>query len=457
MKRFFEPDTVALIGASAVQSNPGYDLFLNMRDCFGENFYPVNPRVEEIDGIRCYPTILDVPVDIDLAVVFIPARFIPVALEQCAQKNITRVVIQSGGFAESGPEGVAINERCLEIARQNGIRVWGPNCMGLINVTQMKVLSFMKQFLWKEKFVKGPISLVVQSGMLSAGFLATILGKTPFGLSKVASLGNKMDVDESDMMAYLIDDPETRVIALYLESIKDGRRFYELCRSTHKPIVILKSGRTRLGAAAATSHTASLAQNDAIIDGMLRQAGVIRVFDMNDLLNTARCLGISRIVPKPGHGRVAVLTFSGGAGVVTTDSLADYDVQLADFPITLKNELKTVFPDWMDPSNPLDLFPAVAQNGPDKVYHYCLEKVLDDPGVAGVFLHIFTWFALRSKIGFEKIAQLAESKNKPVIVWILGEGDANRKLSLHLESLGIPVVEEISDGIRVLSAMIRGR
>ncbi|MFH2132048.1 MAG: CoA-binding protein, partial [bacterium] len=224
MKRFFEPDTVALIGASAVQSNPGYDLFLNMRDCFGENFYPVNPRVEEIDGIRCYPTILDVPVDIDLAVVFIPARFIPVALEQCAQKNITRVVIQSGGFAESGPEGVAINERCLEIARQNGIRVWGPNCMGLINVTQMKVLSFMKQFLWKEKFVKGPISLVVQSGMLSAGFLATILGKTPFGLSKVASLGNKMDVDESDMMAYLIDDPETRVIALYLESIKDGRR-----------------------------------------------------------------------------------------------------------------------------------------------------------------------------------------------------------------------------------------
>ncbi len=457
MKLFFEPESVALIGASSNEFHPGYQLFLNLRDCFGDDCYPVNPRIDQLDGSTCYPTILDVPTDIDVAVVFIPAKAIPQALEQCAQKGITRVVIESGGFAETGPEGLAIHEKCLKIARQNNIRLWGPNCMGLINVTQMKVLSFMKQFLWKDKFIKGSVSLVVQSGMLSAGFLTAILNKTPFGLSKVASIGNKMDVDESDVMEYLISDPDTKVIAMYLESIKDGRRFYELCRSTDKPIILLKSGRTELGAKAATSHTASLAQNDSIIEGMLRQAGVIRVFDMNDLMNTARCLGISRVSKTTSSGRLAVLTFSGGAGVVATDSLADHGIELASFPTALKKGLKTVFPDWMDPENPLDLYPAVEKNGPGKVYLHCLEKVLNDPGVDGVFMHLFSWFTQQSTVSFEKVATLAEKQNKPIIAWLLGGAESNLEFSQHLESLGIPVVDEISKGVRVLSALIKGR
>ncbi|MFH2132191.1 MAG: CoA-binding protein, partial [bacterium] len=366
MKKFFDPETIALIGASSNQGHPGYQLFSNMKDCFGDRFYPVNPKVKTLDGTTCYASILDVPSQIDLAVVFIPAKAVPQALEECAQKGIRRVIIESGGFAEAGPAGVAIHERCLEIAGRNQMRLWGPNCMGLINVTQTKVLSFMLQFLWKGKFVKGPVSLVVQSGMLSAGFLSTILSRTPFGLSKIASIGNKMDVDESDVMEYLINDPDTGIIALYLESIQDGRRFFDLCRSTDKPIVILKSGRTEPGSQAATSHTASLAQNDAIVTGALRQAGVIRVFDMNDLLNTARCLGISRTRKKETGRRLAVLTFSGGAGVVATDSLADQDIQLADFSALLKEKLKAVFPDWMEPANPLDLYPAVEKIGAEK-------------------------------------------------------------------------------------------
>jgi len=276
MKAFFEPTSVALIGASTNPTHPGHSLFLNMQDCFAERFYPVNPKVSEINGRTCYPDILAVPAAIDLAVVFIPARSIPPVLEQCAAKGIRRVVIESGGFAETGPTGLAIQEKCLEIARRNHMRLWGPNCMGLINVTQMKVLSFMLQRLWKGRFLQGNVSMVVQSGMLSAGFLATILNQTPFGLSKIASIGNKIDVDEADVMEYLISDPDTAVIALYLESIKNGRRFFDLCRSTDKPIVVLKSGRTQSGAQAATSHTASLAQNDGIVDGALRQAGVIR-------------------------------------------------------------------------------------------------------------------------------------------------------------------------------------
>jgi acetyltransferase len=452
MKKFFEPETVALIGASSKESHPGYQLFLNMRTCFGDRFYPVNPKLAELDGTPCYPSILDVPAEIDVAVVFIPAKAVPKALEQCADRGIDRVVIQSAGFAEAGPEGQALNERCLEIARSAGMRLWGPNCMGLINVQQTKVLSFLLNFLWKDRFKKGRVSLVVQSGMLSAGFLASILSRTPFGLSKIASIGNKMDVDESDILEYLADDPETGVIALYLESIENGRRFYDACRSTDKPIVVLKSGRTETGARAAMSHTASLAQDDRIVDGALRQAGVIRVHDMNDLMTVARCLGVAPVDAKSG-GRIAVMAFSGGAGVVAADSIADSGIDLARLEGSSTERLREVYPEWMEPANPLDLYPAIERNGVEKVFPHCLDILLNDPGVDAIYLHIFGWYPPDAFGGMEKIAELSRKKKKPIVVWTMGDSESCGALTQHLEGMGIPAVDEISKGVRVLSAM----
>jgi len=452
MQKFFEPETVALIGASSKQSHPGYQLFLNLETCFGDRFYPVNPKTAEIDGKTCYPSILDVPAEIDVAVVFIPAGAVPKALEQCAEKGIDRVVIQSAGFAEAGPEGQALNERCLEIARSSGMRLWGPNCMGLINVQQSKVLSFLLHFLWKDRFKKGRVSLIVQSGMLSAGFLASILSRTPFGLSKIASIGNKMDVDESDVLEYLIDDPETGVIALYLESLENGRRFYDVCRSTDKPIVVLKSGRTETGAQAAMSHTASLAQDDRVVDGALRQAGVIRVHDMNDLLTIARCLGVAAVEAKR-TGRIAVMVFSGGAGVVAADSIADSGMELARLEDSSLERLGEVFPEWMEPANPLDLYPAIERNGVERVVTHSLDTLLNDPGVDAVFLHLFGWYPPEAFAGFEKIAELSRKKKKPIVVWTMGDIESCGKLTQHLEGMAIPAVDEISKGVRVLSAM----
>jgi len=452
MQRFFEPETVALIGASSKEAHPGYQLFLNMKQCFGDRFYPVNPKTAEIDGKACYPSILDVPAEIDVAVVFIPAGAVPKVLEQCAEKGIDRVVIQSAGFAEAGSEGQALNARCLEIARSAGMRLWGPNCMGLINVQQTKVLSFLLNFLWKDRFKKGRVSLVVQSGMLSAGFLASILSRTPFGLSKIASIGNKMDVDESDMLEYLADDPETGVIALYLESIENGRRFYEACRSTDKPIIVLKSGRTETGARAAMSHTASLAQDDRIVDGALRQAGVIRVHDMNDLMTVARCLGVAPVEAKSG-GRIAVMAFSGGAGVVATDSIADSGIELARLEGSSIEGLKEVYPEWMEPANPLDLYPAIERNGVEKVFPHCLDILLNDPGVDAVYLHVFGWYPPDAYDGLKKIAELSKQKQKPIVVWTMGDAESCGELTQHLEEMGIPAVDEISKGVRVLSAM----
>jgi len=452
MKRFFEPDTVALIGASSKPSHPGHQLFLNMRTCFGDRFYPVNPTTAEIDGTACHPSILDVPAEIDVAVVFIPASAVPEALAQCAERGIDRVIIESAGFAEAGSEGRAIHERCLEIARRSGMRLWGPNCMGLINVQQTKVLSFLLNFLWKDRFRKGRVSLVVQSGMLSAGFLASILSRTPFGLSKIASIGNKMDVDESDVLEYLIGDPETGVIALYLESISNGRRFYETCRSTDKPIVVLKSGRTEKGARAALSHTASLAQDDRVVEGALRQAGVMRVNDMNDLLTVARCLGVSGVEVKAG-GRIAVMTFSGGAGVVASDSIADSGIELATLEDSSIGRLREVYPEWMEPANPLDLYPAIERYGVQKVFPHCLETLLLDPGVDAIYLHIFAWYPPDSFVGFEGVAELARKQGKPIVAWTMGDAESCGRLAGRLEDLGIPAVDEISKGVRVLAAM----
>ncbi|MBN1653693.1 MAG: CoA-binding protein [Deltaproteobacteria bacterium] len=454
MKRFFEAKTVALIGASDRATRPGYHLFSNMNAGFGERLYPVNPKLVEIEGRRCYPTILDVPSEIDLAVVFIPARSVPEALEQCAKKGISRVIIESGGFAEAGPEGVALQQKCLQIARNAEMRLWGPNCMGLINVIQKKVLSFMRSH-WRDSFIPGTVSLVVQSGMLSAGFLAYVLADSPFGLSKVASIGNKVDVDETELLEYLVDDPDTGVIALYLESLERGRRFFELCRSTDKPIIALKAGRTDLGAQAARSHTASLAQNDEILDAAFRHAGVVRVYDFRELFDVARAFGAWN-APATGRKRVAVLTFSGGAAVLAADSLSDYGMQIATLSESAVAELKKVFPEWMEPANPVDLYPAIERSGPAQALQQALEAVVQDPAVDAVYIHTISGIYTEGA-DFERIATIARRLEKPLVLWNMGDAAMVAEIRRKLEALGIPVLDEINRGVRALAALTRGR
>jgi acetate---CoA ligase (ADP-forming) len=450
LKQFFEPETVALIGASANTTRPGYHLFSNINAGFGDKFYPVNPKIDTIEHKRCYPTILDVPADIDVAVVFIPARLVPEALSQCAQKNISRVIIESGGFAETGPEGRETQRQCLEIAHKANMRLWGPNCMGLINVTQRKVLSFMRAN-WRGNLSPGPVSLVVQSGMLSAGFLAYFVADSPFGLSKIASIGNKMDVGEIDVLDYLITDPDTGVIALYLESLDRGRRFFELARSTDKPIIVLKAGRSEMGAQAAWSHTASLAQNDRVVDAAFRQSGVIRVYDFNELFDVARALGTSTYKKRAGD-RVAIVTFSGGAAVLASDALSDHGMHIAKLSDETIDKMQEVFPEWMKPVNPLDLYPAIERSGFARAIQQAWEAAIDDPGVDAVYAHIVAGL-YRDLPDFQPIIDRARSLGKPIVVWTMGDRESVTAFRAKLEALGVPVVKEISRGVRVLAAL----
>jgi len=452
MKQFFEANRVALIGASTRQGRPGHQLFQNMETCFGDRFYPVSPRVDRIGDKGCYSSILDVPAEIDLAVIFIPASVVPEALEQCAEKGIRRVIIESAGFGESGPEGKALETRCLAIAKQHGMRLWGPNCMGLIHVHRSMVLSFMAAWVWQGVFKPGGVSLVVQSGMLSAGFLTHMMGRRSFGLSKVCSIGNKMDVDETDLLEYFVDDPETDVIAMYLESLARGRRFVELARSTHKPIVVLKGGRSPFGKQAARSHTSALAQDAHLMDCALRQSRVIRVRGMTELLDVARCLAVAK-VKGPSRSRTAVLTFSGGGGVVTSDHIADQGMALAELAPTTLARLKEMFPDWMDPSNPVDLYPAYERRGTAETLKHTIEAVMDDPGVDGVYLHVFAPPVRDPLYDYDHMARLVAEHRKPLVVWILGPRESAEKVADEFEKRGIPTVDALNRGVRVLAAL----
>ncbi len=443
---------MALIGASTQQGRPGHQLFQNMEACFGDRFYPVNPRVDRIGDKRCYGAILDVPAEIDLAVIFIPASAVPEALEGCAEKGIRRVIIESAGFGESGPAGKALEARCLAIAKEHGLRLWGPNCMGLINVHRSMVLSFMASWVWQGVFKPGEVSLVVQSGMLSAGFLTHILSRRPFGLSKVCSIGNKMDIDETDLLEYFLDDPETEVIAMYLESLERGRRFAELARSTNKPIVVLKGGRSPFGKQAALSHTSALAQDARLMDGVLRQSRVIRVRGMTELLDVARCLAVAK-GKGPSRPRTAVLTFSGGGGVVTADHIADQGMELAALAPSTLSRIKEMFPEWMDPSNPVDLYPAYEKRGTIETLKHTIEAVMEDPGVDAVYLHVFAPPVHTPPYDYDHMARLMADHRKPMVVWILGPRESVGKVAGEFEKRGIPAVDELNRGVRVLAAL----
>ena len=245
MNFFFNPDGIAVIGATPNSLKGGYAIFKNVLIGYKGNIYPVNPSYKEIEGMPCYPSVSAVPGHVDLAIVFVPAKLVPAVIEDCAAKGVQGVMIESGGFAEAGRDGSLLQQSLKDISKRTGIRLWGPNCMGLVDAVGGYVFSFMDpRSLQQGLLIPGKVSLVVQSGLLSAGFLVDIMSHHVMGISKVCSVGNKIDINECDLLSYLIQDTNTEVIGHYLESFSDGRRFTELCRKSTKPIVVLHGGKS---------------------------------------------------------------------------------------------------------------------------------------------------------------------------------------------------------------------
>jgi acetate---CoA ligase (ADP-forming) len=458
MEFFFNPQGIAVVGATPNPLKGGNAILKNLLLGYRGRIFPVNPKYPEIEGLTCYPSVRAVPGKVDLAIVFVPAPLVPSAVEDCAGKGVRGVIVESGGFAEAGPEGKCLQEALAQIAARTGIRLWGPNCMGLVDCVHRRIFSFMDpRAQEQEEFIPGPVSLVVQSGMLSAIFLIDIMSNATMGVSKVCSLGNKVDVNECDILEYFLEDPDTEVIGLYLESFSDGRRFLDLCRKSGKPIVVLKGGRSRQGAEAALSHTASLAGNQRIVTGALAQVGVSEARDFKQMMDLCRSLALM----KPAHigsGRVAILTLSGGAGIVATDFIAEEGLAMANLSASTRSILEQLFPKWMPVANPVDLWPAIEkQNSADvDVYILSLQALLGDPAVDAVFLHVFISNP-RSRLNMSELTAKVRAAGKPVIAWIIGRREDVHAFQKEALLHGMPTFTEISRATECLAAVLRER
>ncbi|MBI5585100.1 MAG: acetate--CoA ligase family protein [Deltaproteobacteria bacterium] len=454
MKFFFEPQGIALVGATPKTNTGGYSLLANLTLGYDGSIYPVNPRYPEILGLPCYPSVAEVPDPVDLAIVFVPAPAVPPVLEECAARGLKGVIIESGGFAEVGPEGRALQERCLEIARRSGMRLWGPNCMGLIDIRKRYVFSFIAPDAWQDVLNPGGVSLIVQSGLLAGGFMTTLMSHKILRLAKACSIGNKGDIDETDLLEYFLEDDDTRVIALYVESFPRGRRFFELASQRKKPVVVLKGGKSAAGARAAASHTASLAGNFELIRGALDQAGVYQADDFFELVDLARTLEMDfeRTGPPQGKPRVAVFTFSGAAGIVTADHLEASGLALADLAPATRQRLEKLSPSWMPVNNPVDFWPAMEKHGPEITYREGLAALLMDPGVDAIIVHLFAGFGVWF-LDVEKLFKGLHETRKPVLFWVMGHEKGYHPTRLSLEGMGFPVFNEIQRVVRVLAGI----
>lgn len=436
MDIFFNPRGVAVVGAST--KNLGHHVVLNLVNGFQGGIYPINPNYSEIEGLPCYAAVTEIDGPVDLAIVIVPAGAVPGVLEACAAKGILHVIIESAGFSETGAEGIALQARCDAIARTAGMRLWGPNCMGLVDIPNQRFFTFMHPAIRREGLLPGRISLIVQSGMMSAIFLAE-LGRRGIGVAKACSIGNRADVDECAILEYLLQDEQTDVVALYLESIPRGRRFARMARQAAKPIVLLKGGQSSAGATAAKSHTYSLAGNARLLSSVLVQAGVAMAESIFQMMDMA--LTLSMIPHMNPAGRTAILTLSGGAGILMCDALEKNGIPIADLSEETRRKVGEIFPPWMPVANPIDLFPAVARNGRRVAFQGAFSGALEDPGVDALVIHFVAGLEADMP-DFQDLQARARKAGKVLLFWLMGRREGSRTFRDQARAAGIPVYDD---------------
>jgi acetyltransferase len=436
------PRSVAVIGATPVAGKIGNVVFTNVANFPGE-VYAVNPKYQEIAGKPCFPSVLDLPKPVDLAVVVIPAEGVSQVLRECGKKGIKNAAVITAGFKESGPEGAKRERELVQIAEEFGLNVLGPNVLGLISTRVGLNATFAPKGA-----LPGSIAFMSQSG----AFCTSVLDwawKEKLGFSHFVSLGNKAVLDESDFLAAFAEDPETKVIVAYLEGIKDGPRFMELARriSQEKPIVILKAGRAEAGARAVSSHTGTMAGSDHAYDAAFRQCGVIRARTVEELFDYAYILSRQ---PLPKGKRIGIVTNAGGAGVMAADAAEWEGLAVARLSESTLQALAGRLPPEAAIYNPVDIIGhATAEQ-----YRAALELVLADPGVdLGVALsapHPILRFADLARV----VAEAKERFGKPIAVSFMA-GELGEEAEEILRRAGIPSFFDPARAVRALSALVK--
>jgi len=445
LEEFFKPTSIAIIGASREPGKVGHEILRNILESgFKGKVFPINPKAEEIFGLKCYPSVLNVPREIDLGVIVVPATIVPMVVEEAGKKGIKALIIISAGFREAGGEGTKLEDEIVKICEKHRIRILGPNCLGVTDTYTPLNTSFAPNMP-----PKGRIALVSQSGALGAAILDWILDQR-IGFSKFVSLGNKADLDETDIISALADDEETSIILLYLEGVKRGNEFIKVAQEVtrKKPIVILKSGITAAGARAASSHTGTMAGSDSAFDTAFRKAGVIRVETAEELFDLAEVFSTQ---PIPDGPNAAIITNAGGPGILAADACEKYGLKTAPMSSEIVEKLRGKLPPASAFFNPVD----VLGDASAERYRFAAETVLGS-GDVDVSLIILTPQAMTEPLSIAKaIIGLKQAfKDKPLVTSFMG-GRAVVKAVEELEESGIPNYEFPERAIRSLSALVK--
>ncbi len=440
------PKSIAVVGATNRQGSVGLAVFSNLLKAgFKGVLYPVHPKAQSVQSVKAYPSLLDIPDEVDLAVIIVPPKAVSTVLEQAGKKGVKGAVVITAGFKESGGDGIELEKKIRDIAQQNNICMVGPNCLGVMNTSSE--VSMNASFAQKMP-KKGNIAFISQSGALCTAVLDYADGRD-MGFSKFISFGNKADVNEVDLLRYLKDDPKTDVILMYLEDISDGRAFLETAREitwqSRKPMLAIKSGRSAAGARAAASHTGSLAGSDSAYDAIFFQSGIMRVESIDELFDDA--LAFSK-QPVPKGNRVAIVTNAGGPGIMATDAAIRHKLQIAELSDETKQKLREVLPPTAAVNNPVDVIGDATHERYEAAIGYILNDENVDSAVVILSPQAMTNILQTAQI----VPHVARRIDKPILSSFMGIVDVSEGVK-HLEQSGFPNYAFPEAAVRSMSTM----
>lgn len=430
LETFFKPKSIAVVGASKNSTKIGHaalkNILISDYDC---KVYPINLKEKEILGQKCYKKLGDVPGKIDLVLVSVPAKIVPQIIRECVQKKVENTIIISSGFSEIG--NYKLEAEIKKIAEKSNIRILGPNTMGYKNASDNLDASFVFGVPRK-----GNLALISQSGALGIGMI--YLANNEFvGVSKIIGVGNKLDIDDDDLIDYFSKDPETKVIGLYIEAIKDGRTFMNSIKACDKPVLVVKAGRSAAGARAAASHTGSMAGSDKIYGAAIKQAGGIRCRDVVELFDMARALAGQ---PPAQGNRIGIITNGGGLGILLTDACEANGLTIPKLSQKTYKKIDEILPDLIHPNNPVDLV------GDAGFYRYeaATRALLGDPNIDGIIVASVHGGYARPReytgaiLKMIRERKLHEEYKKPILgTWVGGKEFED--LVLDLKAAGVPI------------------
>jgi acetyltransferase len=468
---FLNPKSVAVIGASKNPMKGGNRIVDNLiTNNYKGKIYPINPHSEgELFGLEFKKSVLDIEEEVDLAIFYIPNRKIPTILKECVEKGIKGAIIEASGFEEVGEKGLELRDQILKITDNfKKIRILGPNCMGLTRIDGESNANdsirggFFTSFAVFDTYKKGNIAIISQSGMLNGGYLMYLMETFPdLGIRYSCSVGNKMDLSEIEFLEYFLEDPSVNVIAVYLESFKNPRKFVELCKKSKKKddktIILVKGGLTLQGQKATLSHTGALAENSQLINAIIKQSGVIKAKSFHELFQFSRTFSMmyneNRVMPR--HGNVSLITGSGGAGTIVADITAEYGLTFPNFEKELYNKLVDVFPEWMPPNRfaLIDFWPAMEKAmmnniNPGDLMSSLYDLLLEDEKIEGILNMMFCSRRFRSFTNYKSIVAKIKHASKPVFFWLIGEVKEVHKVSRYMADHNIPSFPNLEDMIK---------